>query len=172
VSDRYIQYTYGGGRMGSAQGCCKLSKASGFVRRSTRLDRRGSAFRRTTLCYGWQRCVRPRAGRGLCLPDNIMPKITKRASIRGAGNRKSRSHDFAGGRRGAVIPHEGKTRITMWVDSEILDWFRVRAEREGRGYQTAMNDALGWFAREDHRPLPEIVRDVVRSELRAALKAS
>ena len=59
----------------------------------------------------------------------------------------------------------------MWVDAEVLDWFRTRAEREGRGYQTAMNDALKAFAREDHRPLPEIVRDVVRTELRAALKA-
>lgn len=60
----------------------------------------------------------------------------------------------------------------MWVDADVLDWFRARAEREGRGYQTAINDTLKAFAREDHRPLPEIVRDVVRIELRAALKAS
>jgi hypothetical protein len=60
----------------------------------------------------------------------------------------------------------------MWVDTDIIEWFRARAEREGRGYQTAMNEALNAFASEDHRPLPEIVRDVVRAELRAALKAS
>lgn len=85
---------------------------------------------------------------------------------------KEVSYDFSGGRRGAVLPHEGKTRITMWVDTNVLDWFRERAEREGRGYQTAMNEALAASAREDHRPLPDILRDVVRDELRAALRAS
>lgn len=86
--------------------------------------------------------------------------------------RKTSSYDFGRARRGAVLPHEGKTRITMWIDSDTLNWFRTRAEREGRGYQTAMNDALKAFTDEDHRPLPEVVRDVVRKELRAALKAS
>jgi hypothetical protein len=60
----------------------------------------------------------------------------------------------------------------MWVDSDILDWFRNRAGREGRGYQTAINDALKSFTSENYRPLPEIVREVVRKELRAALKAT
>ena len=60
----------------------------------------------------------------------------------------------------------------MWVDSDVLEWFRGRAEREGRGYQTARDDALSAYASEDHRPLPEIVRDVIRAELRAALNAS
>ena len=84
---------------------------------------------------------------------------------------RERSYDFSAGRRGAVLPHEGKTRITMWVDTNVLEWFRQRAEREGRGYQTAINEALTAFATEDHRPLPDIVRDVVRDELRAALRA-
>ncbi len=82
------------------------------------------------------------------------------------------SYDFKHGRRGPVFPHAGKTRITMWIDSGTLSWFRAHAEREGRGYQTAMNDALKAFTDEDRRPLPEVVRDVVRTELRAALKAS
>ncbi len=57
----------------------------------------------------------------------------------------------------------------MWIDTNEFEWFRARAEREGRGYQTAMNDASSALAKEDHRPLPDIVRDVVRDELRAAL---
>ena len=85
---------------------------------------------------------------------------------------RERSFDFSGARRGSVLPHEGKTRITMWVDTNVLEWFRERAEREGRGYQTSMNEALAAYAKEDHRPLPDIVRDVVRDELRAALRAS
>jgi uncharacterized protein (DUF4415 family) len=101
-----------------------------------------------------------------------MGKRIKRTASAGRSRAKTSSYDFRRGRRGAVLPHEGKTRITMWIDSDTLNWFRARAEREGRGYQTAMNDALKAFSDEDHRPLPEVVRDVVRKELRAALKAS
>ncbi|MGD0051500.1 MAG: BrnA antitoxin family protein [Vulcanimicrobiaceae bacterium] len=97
-----------------------------------------------------------------------MAKAPKRRAKTSTPNRKI---DFSGGRRGSVLPQEGKTRITMWIDTEVLDWFRARADREGRGYQTAMNEALNTFAGGDHRPLSEIVRDVVRAELRAALKA-
>jgi uncharacterized protein (DUF4415 family) len=99
-----------------------------------------------------------------------MAKKVRRMTRKARG--KMSSYDFSRGRRGAVLAHEGKTRITMWIDSDTLNWFRARAEREGRGYQTAMNDALRVFTKADHRPLPEVVRDVVRKELRAALKAS
>jgi uncharacterized protein (DUF4415 family) len=30
----------------------------------------------------------------------------------------------------------------LFVDDDVLDAFRDRAEAEGRGYQTAMNEAL------------------------------
>ncbi len=102
--------------------------------------------------------------------SNTIAKKVSRSTRESRG--KTSSYDFSRGRRGAVLPHEGKTRITMWIDSDTLSWFRARAEREGRGYQTAMNDALKAFTKEDRRPLPEVVRDVVRKELRAALKAS
>jgi uncharacterized protein (DUF4415 family) len=101
-----------------------------------------------------------------------MTRKVRRTLITRQSRGKTGSYDIRRGRRGAVLPHEGKTRITMWIDSDTLNWFRARAEREGRGYQTAMNDALKAFTDEDHRPLPEVVRDVVRKELRAALKAS
>jgi len=103
---------------------------------------------------------------------NIIAKKVRRTPTTRKSPVKTSSYDFSHGRRGAVLPHEGKTRITMWIDSNILNWFRAQAEHEGRGYQTAINDALKAFTREDHRPLPEVVRDVVRKELRAALKAS
>ena len=51
-------------------------------------------------------------------------------------------YDFSKGKRGPVIPHRGKTRITIWVDTDTLNWFKDMAEREGCGYQTAMNDAF------------------------------
>ena len=76
-------------------------------------------------------------------------------------------YDFSQGRRGAVVPHEGKTRITIWIDTEVLDWFRTHAEQEGRGYQTALNAALRQYTQQDARPVHELVRDVIREELRA-----
>ena len=50
--------------------------------------------------------------------------------------------DFSNARRGAVISTAGKTRITIYIDDDVLHAFRERATDEGRGYQTAMNEAL------------------------------
>jgi uncharacterized protein (DUF4415 family) len=81
-------------------------------------------------------------------------------------------YDFSKGVRGPVITHPGKTRITIWIDTGVLNWFRAEAERAGRGYQTTMNEALRMYAEGDHRPIAQVVREVIRAELRAALKAS
>lgn len=51
-------------------------------------------------------------------------------------------YDFSKGKRGALIPSKGKTRITIYVDNEILEEFRSKAEEAGTGYQTIMNNAL------------------------------
>jgi len=81
-------------------------------------------------------------------------------------------YDFAKGKRGAVIPNKGKTRITIFIDTDILGWFRDEAEREGRGYQTAINQALRNYIKQDKRPIQEIVREAVRRELKVIKKAS
>ena len=87
-------------------------------------------------------------------------------------NEMLEEYDFSKGRRGPVIPHKGKTRITIFIDTDILEWFRDEAEREGRGYQTAINQALRNYIKQDRRPLQEIVREVVRKELKFIKKAS
>ena len=51
-------------------------------------------------------------------------------------------YDFSKGKRGAVIPQKGKTRISIFIDNAILAEFRARAEKAGTGYQTMMNEAL------------------------------
>jgi uncharacterized protein (DUF4415 family) len=51
-------------------------------------------------------------------------------------------YDFSKGKRGAIIPSQGKTRITMYLDNEILDRFREQAEAAGIGYQTLINQVL------------------------------
>jgi uncharacterized protein (DUF4415 family) len=51
-------------------------------------------------------------------------------------------YDFSQGKRGALLPSKGKTRITIYIDDAVLDEFRARADEAGTGYQTMMNEAL------------------------------
>ena len=39
-------------------------------------------------------------------------------------------YDFSKGKRGAIMPTKGKTRITIYIDDDILAAFRARAERK------------------------------------------
>ena len=87
-------------------------------------------------------------------------------------NEMLEEYDFSKGKRGPAIPHRGKTRITIFIDTDILEWFRDEAEREGRGYQTAMNQALRNYIKQDRRPIQDIVKEVVRKELQVLKKAS
>lgn len=75
-------------------------------------------------------------------------------------------YDFSKGKRGALIPQTGKTRITIYIDNAVLDEFRARAERAGSGYQTMMNEALKAFLKESEPPVTEaVLRQVIREEL-------
>ncbi|MDD5295534.1 MAG: BrnA antitoxin family protein [Rhodocyclaceae bacterium] len=82
-------------------------------------------------------------------------------------------YDFSQGKRGAVIPSPGKTRITIMLDDDILEYFRARAEARGTGYQTMINAALratvASASGQDVEPLTVAkLREVLREELRAA----
>lgn len=77
-------------------------------------------------------------------------------------------YDFSAGRRGAVDPlPSGKTRITIRLDDEVIDWFRSRVEEAGGGnYQTQINAALREYIQQQKEPLEETLRRVLREELR------
>lgn len=45
-------------------------------------------------------------------------------------------------KRGATRPVKRKTRITIYLDDEVLEEFRSLSERCGTGYQTLINAAL------------------------------
>ena len=79
-------------------------------------------------------------------------------------------YDFSKAKRGPVVPPSpGKTRITIRLDDEVLDWFRDQANSAGGGnYQTQINDALRLYVREQQKPLETVLRRVVREELRRA----
>jgi hypothetical protein len=51
-------------------------------------------------------------------------------------------YDFSNARRGAVAPGKGKTRITIMLDDAVIEAARARAESEGFGYQTVINNTL------------------------------
>ena len=79
-----------------------------------------------------------------------------------------KEYDFSKGRRGAVIPTTGKTRITIYLDDGIVQGFKKQSEKTGRGYQTLINEALKEHLRRKEKPLtPELVRKIVREELAA-----
>ena len=78
-------------------------------------------------------------------------------------------YDFSKGKRGAVLPPSGKkVRITIRLDRDIVDWFRSKVEEQGGGnYQTMLNDALRTHIERQEQPLEEVLRRVVREELRS-----
>lgn len=80
-----------------------------------------------------------------------------------------KEYDFSKGKRGAVAPPEpGKTRITIRLDNEVLDWFRAKADQQGGGnYQTMINQVLKEHIHQD-KSLVEILRQVIREELKPA----
>ncbi|MFC1889375.1 BrnA antitoxin family protein [Thermodesulfobacteriota bacterium] len=78
-----------------------------------------------------------------------------------------KEYDFSKGKRGPVIKSpRGKTRITIRIDDDILDWFRSQVHEAGGGsYQTMINDALRDFVITRKEDLEETLRRVVREEL-------
>lgn len=75
-------------------------------------------------------------------------------------------YDFSQGTRGAVVsPALGKTRITIRIDDDVIEWFRQQVEQQGGGnYQTMMNTALREYIQQ--HSLEDLLRRVVREELR------
>lgn len=78
-----------------------------------------------------------------------------------------KEYDFSKGARGAVTKTPpGKTRITIRLDSDILDWFRRQVHAAGGGsYQNLINRALREYIQSNPESLADALRVVVREEL-------
>ncbi len=78
-------------------------------------------------------------------------------------------YDFDQAKQGAVVKSPpGKTRITIRIDTDLLNWFRHRVHEAGGGnYQTLINDALREYIRCQDGILEERLRKVIREELQA-----
>lgn len=80
-----------------------------------------------------------------------------------------KSYDFSKAKRGAVVrAPKGKTRITIRIDQDTLDWFREEVNVEGGNYQTLINEALKQHVRSQREPLEAILRRVIRQEIKRA----
>jgi len=80
-----------------------------------------------------------------------------------------KNYDFSKARRGPVIrTPRGKTRITIRIDDDVLEWFRKLAHAAGGGsYQTMMNRALREHMEGQVEPLEETLRRVLREVIPA-----
>ncbi len=81
-------------------------------------------------------------------------------------------YDFSKGKRGRVLPPsaepEGKTRITIRLDQDIVDRFFEMAEQSGgaTGYQTNINSALRENLDGKAPRLEDTLRRIIREELK------
>jgi uncharacterized protein (DUF4415 family) len=88
------------------------------------------------------------------------------------GENMKTEYDFDNAKRGAVVPQPGKTRITIYIDDDVLDTFRERSDAAGKGYQTMMNQALREFLGKTESSLDEVtLRRILQEELRSVLTA-
>jgi len=85
-----------------------------------------------------------------------------------------KEYDFGRGKRGAILKAPpGKTRITIRIDDDIVDWFRVQADAAGgASYQTMINDALRSIMQKRAESLEATLRRVIREEMPTVRKAA
>jgi uncharacterized protein (DUF4415 family) len=85
-----------------------------------------------------------------------------------------KQYDFSKAKRAKSVPHlarlqteaKGKTRITIMLDNDLLMAFKAKADAEGTGYQTLINQTLrraSGASSVDEATL----RRVIREELKA-----
>src|SRR6266508_3725098 len=81
-------------------------------------------------------------------------------------------YDFSHGKRGPVLKAPpGKTRITIRIDDDLIEWFRKQVHAAGGGsYQTLINAALREYVQAKREPLEATLRRVLREELPRDLK--
>jgi uncharacterized protein (DUF4415 family) len=81
-------------------------------------------------------------------------------------------YNFKNANQGPLVkPSANKTRITIRIDTDILNWFREQVHKKGGGnYQTLINEALREHKKLKDSDLENIVRKVIREELKVVSK--
>ena len=87
-----------------------------------------------------------------------------------------KDYDLSNAARAKDIPHlaklqaestKGKTRITTYLDNDVVEWLKARGESENKGYQTVLNELLRKQLTPE-KPIEEVLRQVIREELKLA----
>ena len=85
-----------------------------------------------------------------------------------------KEYDFSKAKRAHEVPHLAKlqaestekTRITIFLDGDILAAFKERAAKSGKGYQTLINEALRATLDPEAAPLTGAsLREILKQEL-------
>ena len=77
-----------------------------------------------------------------------------------------KEYDFSNGKRGQVVKQKGKTRITIYLDNDVIEKFRELSDDAGYGYQTMINEALREYLSKKEEPVTAAaIRQVIREEL-------
>ncbi len=78
-----------------------------------------------------------------------------------------KEYDFSKGKRGpAILPASNKTRITIRLDNDIIEWFKTKVHEAGGGsYQSMINEALRKHIETEKEPIEKVLRRVIREEL-------
>ena len=81
-----------------------------------------------------------------------------------------KEYDFSKAKRGpAVRVSKGKTRITIRLDDDVIEWFKRQVNQAGGGnYQSLINQALRDHIERSDEPLEDTLRRVLREELHAS----
>jgi uncharacterized protein (DUF4415 family) len=136
---------------------------------------RDDALWRRTMGHDWHGPCRTNSGGRLHLawkqhPDYFSAPGDTRRVPAVYGEHMKQEYDFSKGKRGAVAPPPAnKTRVTIRLDADILDWFHNEVDKAGGGnYQSLINLALRDFVSRSREPLEKTLRRVIREELRHA----
>lgn len=82
---------------------------------------------------------------------------------------REKEHGFDRAEQGAVsTPAPGKTRITIRIDTDVLNWFRQQVHDAGGGnYQTLINEVLREHMQYRDETMGQALRKIIREELQA-----
>ena len=78
-----------------------------------------------------------------------------------------KEYDLSKAKRGPVVKPKGKTRITIYLDDDVIKAYRKMGDERGRGYQTLINEALRETLGTTQRPVDaKTLRRILREELK------
>ena len=80
-----------------------------------------------------------------------------------------KEYDFSKGKRGLIRCSKGKTRITIYLDNDVIEAYRQMGDDAERGYQTLINRALREsLANKSIAVDAKTLRRILREELKKA----